>query len=92
MKAVELDERLVDLAIADQQTRRHINMATKEYNMQQVGTKGMHVRMFICILLVIFVCTYIRTYVMQYVYVCVHNIIRMYVHVHRGTTHVYTGR
>lgn len=36
MKARELDERLVDLAIAEEKTRRELNMATKEYNRVQV--------------------------------------------------------
>ena len=36
MKARELDERLVDLAIAEERTRRELNMATKGYNLVQV--------------------------------------------------------
>ena len=40
MKARELDERLVDLAIAEEKTRRELNMATKEYNRVQVCAGG----------------------------------------------------
>ena len=36
LKAIELDERLVALTIAEQETKRRINMATKELNRQQV--------------------------------------------------------
>lgn len=38
MKARELDERLVDLAIAEERTRKELNMATKGYNQVQVWT------------------------------------------------------
>lgn len=40
MKARELDERLVDLSIAEEKTRRELNKATKEYNQVQVCARA----------------------------------------------------
>ena len=36
LKACELDQRAVDLAAADEETRRNISIATKEYNLALV--------------------------------------------------------
>ena len=36
LKACELDQRAVDLATADEETRRNITRATKEYNLALV--------------------------------------------------------
>ena len=36
LKACELDQRAVDLAAADEETRRNITTATKEYNLALV--------------------------------------------------------
>ena len=38
LKACELDQRAVDLASADEDTRRNITVATKEYNLALVCT------------------------------------------------------
>ena len=40
LKATEMDQRAMDLALADAETRRAINMATVEYNQALVSEGG----------------------------------------------------
>ena len=50
MKACELDQRAVDLACAEAETRRNITTATKDYNLALVHTHSAIYRGFMLIL------------------------------------------
>lgn len=42
MKAVEMDQRALELAEADEATRRGLNVAIKDYNQALVGRNSTH--------------------------------------------------
>ena len=42
MKAVEMDQRALELAEADEATRRGLNVAIKDYNQALVGRNNTH--------------------------------------------------
>ena len=60
LKACELDQRAIELSQADEDTRRAINVAIKDYNLALVR--------FVCVF--VYVCVY-RVCVFVYVCVCV---------------------
>ena len=49
LKACELDQRAVELSLAEAETRRAINLATKDYNLALVRNTCMYVHcMYVC--------------------------------------------